>query len=165
MRRSKYPSLGILEALERLSYDKIPDEPKKSVSREDLFQKLQASGIKSRIFSKRISSLATRGLLKRTKTGLLQLTKKGEDFLSIEDVDQVVFKNKKTDGYRRLIMFDIPEERRSARDILRHKLKEFECRQLQKSVYLTPYVCEDEILEIAKILRIQDNINVFKIIG
>ena len=54
-------------------------------------------------------------------------------------------KPSKWDGLFRLVIFDIPEGKKSARDMLRRKLKELEFQQLQKSVFVTPYECRDEI--------------------
>ncbi len=45
----------------------------------------------------------------------------------------------------RLVFFDIPERKRAARDALRHKLKELGFKKLQRSVFVYPYQCEDEI--------------------
>lgn len=49
------------------------------------------------------------------------------------------------DGFWRVIIFDVPESQRAARDLLRKKLKELGFYQLQKSVFLTRYECKDEI--------------------
>lgn len=45
----------------------------------------------------------------------------------------------------RLIIFDIPEKYRKVRDIFRMRLKQLGLYQLQKSVYISPYSCFDEI--------------------
>ena len=42
-------------------------------------------------------------------------------------------------------MFDIPEETRQFRDILRDHLKQIGFRELQHSVFLFPYPCEKEL--------------------
>lgn len=55
----------------------------------------------------------------------------------------------------RLVMFDIPQEYRLARDAFRKKLKDLKFHQLQKSVFLTPYPCEDEIDFIAEIFDVR----------
>jgi len=55
------------------------------------------------------------------------------------------FSRKKWDGKWRLIFFDVPEQKRSGRDQFRHFLKNLKFYPLQKSVYLTPYPCQDEI--------------------
>jgi len=45
----------------------------------------------------------------------------------------------------RLVAFDIPEDWRRARDALREKLRELGFIELQKSVFVFPYECKNEI--------------------
>jgi hypothetical protein len=54
-------------------------------------------------------------------------------------------KQEKWDGYWRIIIFDIPEELKQARDTLSKKLKEIGMYPLQKSVYVYPFECKDEL--------------------
>ena len=49
------------------------------------------------------------------------------------------------DGEWRIVIFDIPEKFKKAREALRMKLKELGFLELQKSVFIFPYECEDEI--------------------
>lgn len=49
------------------------------------------------------------------------------------------------DGRWRLVIFDIPEKQKKARDALRYHLKRMGLRELQKSVFIIPYPCADEI--------------------
>ncbi len=158
MRRSKYQNLGILDALERLMSGG-------KTAREYLYEgvKSRNKDFSPRLFSRQLYSLKTQGFIRQTATGSILLSEKGRQRILIESLDNIVLHNKKTDGYRRIIMFDIPERRRSARNILREKLREFECKQLQKSVYITPYICENEIREVARILKVGQQVHVFKI--
>lgn len=159
MRHSKYPSLGILEAFENYVSG--------GITRERIAQKVKqqnARDFSPRLFSRQLFGFKTRGLISQKNDGTFVLEDKGKEFLAIESLTKIVLQNKKRDGYRRLIIFDVPEQRRDARDMLRAKLKEFECQQLQKSVYITPYVCEDEIREVAKILSIGSYIHIMKVI-
>jgi len=54
-------------------------------------------------------------------------------------------KPKKWDGLWRLILFDIPEHKRKARNALSRKLKILGLYRLQKSVFIFPYECKQEI--------------------
>lgn len=54
-------------------------------------------------------------------------------------------KPKKWDKFWRVVMFDIPEETRQFRDILRDHLKQIGFRELQHSVFIFPYPCEKEL--------------------
>jgi DNA-binding transcriptional regulator PaaX len=51
----------------------------------------------------------------------------------------------KWDGKWWIVIFDIPEKLKKARDALRWKLKELGFYELQKSVFVFPYECKDEI--------------------
>ena len=80
----------------------------------------------------------------------------------IDDISLPVFYPKKWDRIWRVLIFDIPEITRSVRNIFRNKLQEFDFYTLQKSVYVTPQDCEKEIMELAKMLRIDRNVNIIK---
>ncbi len=45
----------------------------------------------------------------------------------------------------RLVIFDIPNDNRWARDCFRRKLKSMRFHRLQKSVFVSPYPCEQEV--------------------
>lgn len=49
------------------------------------------------------------------------------------------------DGQWRIVLFDIPEEKKSLRDVFRRHLQKIGFRELQKSVFIFPYECEREI--------------------
>ena len=56
-----------------------------------------------------------------------------------------ITKPDKWDGYWRVGLFDIPEERRSARNSLRTRLINLGFYELQRSVLVHPFECRDEI--------------------
>ena len=49
------------------------------------------------------------------------------------------------DGVWRMVLSDIPETKRRGRDALRHKLKELGFVEWQKSVFVYPHPCRDQI--------------------
>ncbi len=51
----------------------------------------------------------------------------------------------KWDGLWRIVMFDVPENKRDARRAINLALKKLGCVQYQKSVFVTPYPCEKEV--------------------
>lgn len=69
----------------------------------------------------------------------------------IEKLDQLSFtelllrNDEKWDGMWRILTYDIPEEERSARDAVRRLVKELGMKQLQKSVWITPLPCAEEV--------------------
>lgn len=57
----------------------------------------------------------------------------------------IIKKRRKWDRKWRMVLFDIPEEKRKIRDALRKKLKNLGFLEFQKSVFIFPYPCSDEI--------------------
>lgn len=153
---SKYLDIGILDAIYRLSFGtgfKVP--------REKIYLNVAKSGNSDRMwFSKKIYYLKRMGFIQYGPSQELVLTKNGVRRLEFNKLECIQLVKKTTDGRWRVIIFDIPEKRRSARDLLRSKLNEFECYQLQKSVYVTPYKCEKEIEEISSILNLGKHVHV-----
>ena len=73
------------------------------------------------------------------------------------------FKNKvrgKWDKKWRLIVFDIPEEMHKERVNFRKKIKLLGFEMIQKSVFIFPYPCEEEIADIAGRLGVSDYIDI-----
>jgi CRISPR-associated endonuclease Cas2 len=60
------------------------------------------------------------------------------------------------DGIWRLVIFDIPTKRRLRRDALRNQLKRVGFRQLQESVWITPYDCVDFLDTIRSVYKLRD---------
>lgn len=52
---------------------------------------------------------------------------------------------KRWDQRWRLIAFDIPEHRKKIRESFRRHLRQIGCLEFQKSVFVTPYPCDNEI--------------------
>lgn len=70
------------------------------------------------------------------------------------------FTKKKWDGKWRVITFDIPEQRRGNRDHFRRMLNTMKFYKLQKSVYLCPYPCEDEITYLREYYGFSQNVQI-----
>lgn len=73
------------------------------------------------------------------------LTDKGKFRALNFHFQQMKIDRKDWDGKWRLVIFDIPEKFRVGRDSLRDKLKELGFYELQRSVFVFPYNCKDEI--------------------
>jgi DNA-binding transcriptional regulator PaaX len=94
--------------------------------------------------------------VKLTNKGLKRVKEFSLEFLEIK-------KPKRWDGRWRMLMFDIPSKPKiynQAREALRRKIKELGFCQMQKSVWVYPYECEDEILFIAELFHVQKYIEI-----
>lgn len=90
--------------------------------------------------------LLEQGFLQRDERGFLQLTPKGEAKLRIlEKYNYRLPHPKRWDKKWRVLIFDIPEKRKSLREKIRNTLRAIGFSQLQKSVWVYPYDCEDLI--------------------
>jgi phenylacetic acid degradation operon negative regulatory protein len=113
-----------------------------------------------------LKRLEKKGLIKFTDATSFILTKGGRDILlkfEIDDIKLPNFDPRKWDGKWRVLIFDISETIRAVRDIFRSKVQELQFYNLQKSVYVTPQPCEEEILELARMLRIEKSVQVLEV--
>ncbi|MDO8566356.1 MAG: hypothetical protein Q7S04_04190 [Candidatus Moranbacteria bacterium] len=97
----------------------------------------------------------------------VRLTNKGRNRLTGYSLDVLEIKKpEKWDGKWRVLMFDIPSHPKKydyARDALRRKIRELGLYQIQKSVWVYPYECEDEILFVAEIFKVQRYIEILTV--
>lgn len=77
---------------------------------------------------------------------VVKITEKGNKKILKYKFDEMkLIRPKKWDGCCRIISFDIPERYKKERDALTWKLKDMELYPLQKSVFICPFECRDEI--------------------
>ncbi|MFH1744631.1 MAG: hypothetical protein ABH881_00485 [bacterium] len=109
-----------------------------------------------------IGRLEKRKLIKRKMRGgrsEMILTKKGREELLKYDVDKIQLKkDNRWDGKWRVVIFDIPEDKKQARDALRSKFKHLGMLQLQKSVFIYPFDCKKEIDFVSDFFEVGDDI-------
>lgn len=93
---------------------------------------------------------------------LVRLTEKGRKYVcdfSRKSIRKPIVWDRKW----RVVIFDIDSKKKWARETFRRKIKEMGFLQLQKSVWAHPYVCEDEVLFLAKQLEIVESIEIFTV--
>ena len=109
-----------------------------------------------------IAKLNTQGLIKfQKKNGLtlVRLTKKGAQMLLKYQVQEISIKKpKKWDKKWRVIIFDIPIQLNKVRDVFRERLKQLGLLMIQKSVFISPYSCFDEVEFLRELYHIPDTI-------
>jgi len=103
---------------------------------------------------------------KENKDGIVEiiLTKNGKQKALKYQIDEIKIKKpEKWDGKWRVVVFDIPEKKKKAREALRNKLQDLGFRELQKSVLVFPYECEDEIDFIVEVFEIRPYVRFMKV--
>lgn len=97
-------------------------------------------------------------------TIIVKITTKGNSVLRSFSIDLIKIPiQKQWDGEWRLVMFDLPIKYTKARDSLRFKLKQLGFIQFQKSVWIYPYPCTEEILFIADYYKIGNYIEILEV--
>ena len=96
-----------------------------------------------------VSSLEKRGFVRRKRV-------QGEEYYTLTSTGReramryklksmTIERPPKWDGLWRIVMFDIPEDKKLARRSIGHAIQKLGCLQYQKSVFITPYSCSKEI--------------------
>ncbi|OHA65060.1 MAG: hypothetical protein A3D64_00255 [Candidatus Wildermuthbacteria bacterium RIFCSPHIGHO2_02_FULL_49_9] len=78
-------------------------------------------------------------------TSTFVLSEKGKVRALTYRFEEMQIQTGEWDGKWRLVVFDVPEKIKPAREALRRKLRELGFYELQKSVFVFPYECKDEI--------------------
>lgn len=91
----------------------------------------------------------------KDNTVLMVLTDNGKKRILKYDLDKIeIRKPVRWDKLWRLVVFDIPEDKNLGRKALAAKLKELGFYPMQKSVFIHPYECKDEIDFIIEIFEL-----------
>ncbi|MEK7191947.1 MAG: hypothetical protein AAB646_00310 [Patescibacteria group bacterium] len=92
------------------------------------------------------------------------LTKSGREQQLVYNLDNLHLDTKKKwDGKWRMVIFDIPDYQKKARDALRKKLRFLGFYPIQESVFITPHECEKEIDFICSIFNVRHYVLIFYI--
>lgn len=109
-----------------------------------------------------IKKLYQSKLIKRNKntdgTITFVITDKGKLKALTYRFEEMQIDKKSWDGKWRMVAFDIPEKYRWGRDSLREKIKKLGFYELQKSIFIFPYDCKDEIDFIIEFFKIRRHV-------
>ena len=95
---------------------------------------------------------------------ILQVTKKGKKQLLRYKLQELsIPEPEKWDKKWRIVTYDIPKESGKARDALRYTLKQLGFFQLQKSVYLYPYPCEEIVEFVREFYDVGENVTLLTV--
>lgn len=90
------------------------------------------------------------------------ISEKGRRFLLKYDFEEMQLEKPKVwDRKWRVVIFDIKEDKKSMRDSLRRKMIHLGFYPLQKSVFVTPYHCENEIAFLRQYLGVGNEVSYF----
>lgn len=110
---------------------------------------------------KRFENLEQKGLI-FLSGDKVKLSAKGRKLLSkISHEDIVIKKPKKWNGVWQIVSYDIPVENNKERDYFRQKLEDWDFKKIQKSIWILPYECREEIAVLAKSLGINQYVLYF----
>lgn len=113
---------------------------------------------KNREYRRYLAYMRRQGLISFTAEDYehgIQITKKGRRRAKRYNFDVLALANgKKWDGRWRIILFDIPENKKYSRDRLSRTLKRLGMVRLQKSVWVYPFECREEIESLTDYLKV-----------
>lgn len=103
-----------------------------------------------------LRSLLKGEFVTQTKNGDYGLTRKGRQRASYARLYQLSLpRPQQWDGKWRLVFSDIPEAKKSARDSVRSHLERLGCKKIQRSVWVYPHACFNELREVTQILKVE----------
>lgn len=116
--------------------------------------------LKKSALSKALRRLREGGLIEQVKLKddvIIKLTQAGKDLLGDE------FDEKEWDGKWRIVIFDIPEQKRIIRNLFRRNLKKWGFKHLQKSVWISKRNVFDKLEAYIKELGIEQWVIVMEV--
>ena len=132
-----------------------------------LGEKLSPGFYKDRKIAQTLSGLRRYKFIRHSKEGknkAYKITQKGESRLRDIVIDEIEIKSHKNwDGKWHLVMYDLPIRFRKVRDDFRWKLKDLGFFQFQKSAWIYPYPCEEEILFVADFFEVRKYIEILEV--
>lgn len=132
----------------------VPALPKAIVSTYKFWR-----GANQKDLGRIIKRLEKQEMISMTQEGneiKIEITQKGKRRLLEYDFENLEIKARKRDGKWRLIMFDIPNEKKVSRDAFRKKLVQIGCLMLQESVFVCAFPCKKEVDFLCHYLEISD---------
>ncbi|OGG79169.1 hypothetical protein A3A39_03565 [Candidatus Kaiserbacteria bacterium RIFCSPLOWO2_01_FULL_54_13] len=100
-------------------------------------------------------------ITKRGRLSEMTLTDAGRTFVQSAALRALKLrKQKRWDGKWRIVLFDIPNYMKAARDAFAATLKRLEFVHVQKSVFISPYPCEEEIEVVSDYFGVSENVEI-----
>ena len=94
---------------------------------------------------------------------IIKITHRGKQKLLRYKVDEMALDELNWDGKWRLVIYDVQTGKRANSEMFRTMLNKLRFLKLQKSVYLTPFKCEDEIEYLRLLFEIGNEVQILKV--
>lgn len=94
---------------------------------------------------------------------IIKITGKGKQKLLRYKIEEMKLDDSNWDGKWRLIIYDVAKTKRANSEMFRTMLNKLNILKLQKSVYLTPFKCEDEIEYLRIFFDIGTEVQILKV--
>lgn len=107
---------------------------------------------------KRLKEQKVVEIIKENGQEIIKLTKKGYTKYLKFKLEELSLSGKRWDGRWRIVIYDISKFKRSQQTAFRYILKYINFLLLQKSVYLTPYPCEEQITYLREYFGLGDEV-------
>lgn len=91
-------------------------------------------------------------------TQVVKISGKGKQKVLKYNLEEMQLKKGRWDKKWRIIIYDIFSNKRWERELFRRTLKRMKFLQLQRSVYLTPFRCEDEIEYLRQVCNVSKEV-------
>ncbi len=111
-------------------------------------------------FQKGVLNLQQRGIIQSSDIQGYRFTTKGRGWFTSSIIKYWRTLKLPWDGKWRIVMFDVPNEKSNERNIFRQRLKSLGFQMLQKSVFVIPYPCEEELSRLCRRLKLQSYVNI-----
>lgn len=96
---------------------------------------------------------------------IVKVAENGRRRLLKFDLEKMTIENKKWDGKWRIIIYDIFTGKKQERELFRRTLQKMKFYRLQKSVYLTPFPCKDEIEYLRQVCNVGNEVLILTVSG
>lgn len=118
---------------------------------------------KERELQRVVYQMKEKGLLSGDYEHGLQVTDKARRRIEQADFRDLRAKAaERWDGIWRIVLYDIPEGQASGRQALAARLRSYGCYQLQKSAWITPFPCREDIVTLSAHYDVDEHVTYFE---
>jgi len=100
--------------------------------------------------------------IKKNGEEIIKLTTKGQTKFLKFQLKELSLRTPKWDGKWRIVLYDISKFRKNQQEQFRRLIREMNFFPLQKSVYLTPYPCSEQIAYLREYFGISDEVMIIR---